>query len=88
MAKTLKVNGEDFFRHAFEYTCEACGRNCFLPGVRPDFLSPDDIAEYKDQLDIPADQEGDFLTAPLKFTCPHCDTHYEVEWTEGIELGE
>jgi hypothetical protein len=64
-------------RPAFAWTCEECGEENFASAIRAE-MSPDDLAELRDDHGIEPHEDGEFLTAPCEVTCFYCDTTFEA----------
>lgn len=58
-------------RQAFEWTCDACGRDHFGRCVEAS-LSEEEEREAKEHYGIEPWQDGGFLQLPGSVTCPDC----------------
>lgn len=75
--------------HAWEWTCDDCGRNNFVSAIVAEF-SEDDRLETARRLgvvdefctEIPEDLTGDFMTFPTEVKCDHCGSEFESEHDE------
>lgn len=65
-------------RPAFVWDCPECGREHFARAVVPE-MSPEREAEMRNEYGIESWVEGDFLLAPDRVTCPHCEIEFETK---------
>lgn len=61
---------------AFMWDCPTCGIENFARAIRPE-MSEDDEMELRDRFGIDSWEEGDFLQAPVKVQCCHCDNWFD-----------
>jgi hypothetical protein len=74
-------------RHAWEWTCEDCGRNNFVSAVVAEMAPEDRFQFAKDNgiidefaNEAPDDiMDGDFMTFPTEVECEHCGAEFETE---------
>ena len=62
-------------RHAYEWTCDECGRDNYSRGIKPSLEELDD--DEREMLD-----DGEWMMQPMEVTCPHCGTTFKVEHDE------
>lgn len=74
-------------RPAYEWTCDNCGCDQFERAIIAE-LTPDEIREIQDQMDIddPAEFEsGQWQLAPVDVKCKNCGAEYETVDPQGEE---
>lgn len=82
-------NNKAELRPAYEWTCDACGRDNFVGGVivEVDEQMRDDL--IKSGLgDPPMLETGHWQTTPDEVTCAHCGEEFEAEDFSSLELEE
>lgn len=62
---------------AFVWDCEECGLQNFELAIRVE-LSPEEMAEMREEQGIDPDWQGDWLSAPSEVTCRHCGKAFEA----------
>lgn len=67
-------------RPAYEWTCDECGRGCFVGGVIVEVDEAMKADLRKSNLDKPPMLEtGYWQTEPTEVACSHCGAEFEVE---------
>lgn len=64
-------------RPAYAWTCPECGTDHFCNGIVVE-LSPEEVAELREQHGVESHATGDFMTIPTSVTCPQCYTEFET----------
>lgn len=71
---------------AYVWTCDACGRDCFVRAVTVEMTDDDIVAMQIRHGGEPEDwQTGKWITRPDEVTCDHCGKTYTVEQQAGPE---
>lgn len=65
-------------RPAYAWDCPECGREHFVRAIVPE-MSPEEIKELRDGFGLEPWETGDFLCAPERVTCTHCQIEFETE---------
>lgn len=69
---------------AYEWVCDACGRNNFCSSVHMDMSDRDNEAALREAFGlegyetIPDDIGGEWCTRPERVKCGHCDAEFET----------
>jgi predicted nucleic acid-binding Zn ribbon protein len=64
-------------RPAYAWDCEECGREAFTRAIVPEF-SPEELVALRNEHQIEAEKEGDFLMMPEEVECPHCNARFNT----------
>lgn len=65
-------------RPAFQWTCEACGRDHFAAGIIAELSIEERIELARDHGITEFVPAGDWMTMPETVTCPDCGAEYRT----------
>lgn len=63
---------------AFTWTCPDCGTDHFTRAIVAE-MSPEELQELRERLDVEPWEEGHLLTNPKVVTCPDCQQEFDCD---------